>query len=427
MEEFHLSKVPPRSITDLIEFVRRNSPFYASFWGDIYPKSLEDLPIVDHALFWDQNTCLESQVVTSRQKDGIIFTTGGTTANPKVSFYSRDELHSVVITLAECLRRCGVIPGDRVANLFYTGDLYGSFLLYILSIHHLPTGAIQLPIAGHIPVASMAQHITTCAATVLLGTVTTLSQLASHLATPLPTIRLLLFSGEACYPDQVPALTTAFPNATLHSLVYGAMDIGVVGLPPEKNPTPNDLRVHEVNAPEVKVEIINPSGQPTTTPDEPGRLVVTHATRRLMPIVRYPSGDRAEWVDYSRGLFRILGRDRTAIRLGPVSIDFVDLRKVIVEVMGERVVGAVQAVIEREEGRDRLTVVVGGGDIPETEGERLELEGGIAEGLGRARPMWREHVERELVGPLKVRFGGLVPVSGRSGKCVEVVDLRGTT
>ncbi|KAK7967204.1 uncharacterized protein PG986_001481 [Apiospora aurea] len=130
----------------------------------------------------------------------------GTTAHPKVSFYSHSELESVSRQLAEGLTRCGVRAGDLVANLFYAGDLYGSFLLHILSVYHLPPGgAIQLPIAGHLSLESMEAHIVEFEASGVLATVTTMSKLAERILSAgktHPYVRLLLFSGEAFYADQ---------------------------------------------------------------------------------------------------------------------------------------------------------------------------------------------------------------------------------
>ncbi|KAF6827215.1 amp-dependent synthetase ligase [Colletotrichum musicola] len=426
--------VAHRDLAELLEFVRLNSPYYAKFWAsscsDGEAVSLESLPLVDHESFWEANTCLNSKVVTSKQKDGIIFKTGGTTNRPKVSFYDQQELHGISTQLAESLSRCGVGEGDVVANLFYAGDLYGSFLLHILSVYHVPGGAVQLPVAGHVGLDSMEHHLAEFAATVVLATVTTMSQLAERAlaaGSTYPHVRLLLFSGEAFYDDQAGLLRAAFPNAEVRSVVYGSMDSGVIGLPPRREHYAGDPRLHQVNSPNVVVEIVGEDGKVVTTPGEPGSLVVTNVERRLMPIVRYPSGDRAAWVDPALGLFRVLDRDRTAIRLGPVSIDFVDLRRIVATVLGERPVGKIQAVVSRRDRKDLLTL----GIVykPATEEEGSQLLKGLREELGTVRPMFREHVEKDLVNELDVNFVKMqeLVVNPRSGKVAEVQDIRSTT
>ncbi|KKY35731.1 putative amp-dependent synthetase ligase [Diaporthe ampelina] len=360
-----------------LDFVRVKSPFYREFWDTISSapnpgKTLETYPLTDHAAYWQANTCLNSSVVTSEQQDGIIFKTGGTTAKPKVSFYNHAELEGVSKALATSLVRCGVRQGDKVINLFYAGDMYGSFLVHILSVFYLPiherVGAVQLPVAGHVTTESMVTHILEFEGTVVLSTVTTMVKMAELMASAgrhgrntAESVRLLLFSGEALYSDQVGIMKRAFPNAELRSLVY-------------------------------------------------------------------PSGDRAEWVDYESGLFRVLGRDQTAIRLGPVSIDFTHLREAVYSALGpERHVSGVQAVVGRQDAKDLLTVLVA--FQPACGAEETELQLRVSEELGKARPMFKGHVDLGLVNPLRVLFvkAEELTVNERSGKSINVVDKRLTT
>lgn len=337
--------------------------------------------------------------------------------------------------------------GDKVVNLFYAGDMYGSFLLHILSVFYLPiherVGAIQLPVAGHVTTESMVTHIIEFEGTVVLSTVTTMVKMAELLAGAgwhgkhtADSVRLLLFSGEALYNDQVGIIKRAFPNAELRSLVYGTMDCGVIGLPPqpeakERFPIADGLRdprVHQVNRPGMIVEIIKEDGTATTDSCTPGSLVVTNLERRLMPVVRYPSGDRAEWIDSDSGLFRVLGRDQTAIRLGPVSIDFTHLREAVSSALGtERHVSGIQAVVGRQDAKDLLTVLIA--FQPGSQSEEAKLQMRVAEELGKARPMFKGHVELGLVNPLRVAFvkAEELTVNERSGKSINVVDKRLTT
>ncbi|KAK7716246.1 putative NRPS-like protein biosynthetic cluster [Diaporthe eres] len=451
------------TVETFVEFVKGNSPFYKEFWNTVPSASasgntLERLPLTDHAAYWQANTCLNSNVVTSEQQDGIIFKTGGnqarpsyiaagTTAKPKVSFYSHAELEGVSKSLATSLVRCGVRQGDKVINLFYAGDMYGSFLLHVLSVFYLPiherVGAVQLPVAGHVTTESMVTHILEFEGTVVLSTVTTMVKMAELLAgvgwhgrNTADSVRLLLFSGEALYNDQVGTIKRAFPNAELRSLVYGTMDCGVIGLPPhpeakERFPVADcikDPRVHQVNRPGMIVDIVREDGTVTTEAGTPGSLVVTNLERRLMPVVRYPSGDRAEWIDYETGLFRVLGRDQTAIRLGPVSIDFTHLREAVSSALGPDChVSGIQAVVGRQDAKDLLTVLIA--FQPTSEAEEAELKLRVAEELGKARPMFKGHVELGLVNPLRVTFvkAEELTVNERSGKSINVVDKRLTT
>ncbi|TLS22521.1 uncharacterized protein PpBr36_09866 [Pyricularia pennisetigena] len=467
-------------LREVIEYVRQNSPFYAEQWRDVVlpqeanndDELLQALPLTEHKAYWEANTYRDSRVLTAHQGDGIIFKTGGTTGSPKVAFYTKQELEDLGYMLATCLTRCGVVYGDRIANLFYAGDLYGSFLLHIYSVHFLSGGAIQVPIAGHVGIPTMVEHITGLQTTVLLGTVTTMCKIADYLletdgsgrpvrreAAEIAAkhVRLLLFSGEALYPDQIGVLAAAFPVARIRSVVYGSMDSGIVGLAPPPLPdTPppepaakeapsvagqdnkrtavmlqdaTDQRVHKVNSEwGVIVQIITEDGRATTTPGEEGSIVVTNTGRRLMPAIRYPSGDRGAWVDHNQGLFRVLGRDRTAVRIGPVSVDFVHLRDLVGAVMGPgRPVAALQLKVGRRDAKDQLTVLVA--YRPGSDEEGAVLKRNISVALDEARPMFKGHVEANLICPLEVEFvdSSEIVMSERSGKIVDVIDIRATS
>lgn len=79
-----LSDPADLALSEFVHYVRQNSPFYREFWKDVpeTAEHLEDFPIVDHTAFWEANSCLDSKVVTTEQKDGIIFKTGGTCRRP---------------------------------------------------------------------------------------------------------------------------------------------------------------------------------------------------------------------------------------------------------------------------------------------------------------------------------------------------------
>lgn len=308
-----------------------------------------------------------------------------------------------------------MVSGHRVANLFYAGDLYGSFLLHILSVYEAGHG-IQIPIAGHVDTASMLHHITHLQTQVVLSTVTTLSRLASMLREQnktLPFVEKLLFSGEALYEDQIPLLREAFPNASLRSLIYGTMDCGVVGYPTKAE----DTSTHQL-LPRMILEIVTDDGV-TTKPGVPGEMVITNLSRRLMPIVRYSVGDRGEWVDHDKGLFRLMGRQSKSVRLGPVSFDMAHMKQCIKSVIGQY--EGVQAVLRRFESKDQLVLrIAARGDREQDAGAR------IVEEMERERPMLKEHVEKTLIAPVVVEFVAYtdLAINHRSGKAREIVDER---
>ncbi|MFI6054303.1 phenylacetate--CoA ligase family protein [Streptomyces violascens] len=422
--------MPVHQVSDLIRFARDHSPFYADLYADLPPQvdRITDLPVVDQSEFWTANTLHDNRVLTAPLGEAVVFKTGGTTGAPKFSCYTREEWQEFVTAFGAGLVDAGLRPGHRVADLFYAGELYASFLFVLDSLAHAPVANVRLPIGGGAPLESTVPTLDDFAAQVVAGTPTTLCRLAEHLVSlgrQLPAVELLFFGGEALFDDQRRLLAAAFPNAEPRSLGYASVDGGLLGRPV---PGP-DPRTHRAFAPHTVVEILDEStGEPIRETGRAGRVVVTQLFRRLMPVIRYPAGDRAEWTDVEGGVFRILGRAEEGVRVGPVSLYAQDAQAAVAAADTEGRVMGMQLVVRRWEGRDGLVLRLAtapGDDDP----AGLEvLAKAVVTELDDARPLYPDSVDAGFVHPLRVewaRHRDLV-VNPRSGKLVRVIDERPT-
>lgn len=155
----------------------------------------------------------------------------------------------------------------------------------------------------------------------------------------------------------------------------------------------------------------------------PGDLVVTDLRRRLMPVLRYPVGDRAEWVDASRTTFRLLGRGEAGVRIGHVTLYPGDVRHVLAGVDTDGEVTDHQLVVRHHDGRDGLILRAA---VADPEADHSALAGRFVAALDVARPNHAEAVAAGDAHPARVewvRHSGLA-VNPRSGKLVRVVDER---
>ncbi|MFJ3837992.1 phenylacetate--CoA ligase family protein [Streptomyces sp. NPDC090054] len=420
-------------LSDLIRFARHNSPFYRELYASLPPRveRLDDLPVIDQNDFWAANSLPESRVLTGPLSEATVYKTGGTTGSPKFSVYTRDEWRTFVTSFGQGLVDTGLRPGHRVADLFYAGELYASFLFVLDSLAHAPVDNVRLPIGGGAPLESTIPTLRDLSAQVLTGTPTTLCRLAEQVVAAgvrLDSVELLLFGGEALFDDQRRLLAAAFPGADARSVGYASVDAGLLG-----RPVPGaDARVHRAFTPYSIVEILDDStGEPVTEPGRPGRVVVTSLFRRLMPIIRYPAGDRAEWTGTGPGHFRILGRAEEGVRVGPVSLHTQDARAAVAAAdTGGRVVG-VQLVVRRWDGRDGLVLRLAtapGEASGEASGGRDALARAVVKELETARPLYPDSVRAGFVHPLSVEWARHrdLSVNPRSGKLVRVLDERPT-
>lgn len=417
--------MPVQPLAELIRFARHNSPFYRELYAHLpdHVAHHTDLPVVPQTDFWRANSPRDNRLLTAPLHEAVVFRSGGTTGSPKFSYYTRTEWREFTTAFGAGLVAAGLRPGHRVADLFYAGDLYASFSFILDSLHRSPVANVRLPIGGAVSWESTAATLEEFGVQVVAGTPTTLCSLAERLAAAgrtLPDVELLFFGGECLFGDQLPLLSAAFPNAEARSLGYASVDAGLLG---EAVPG-GDPRVHRAFTPHTVVEVLDDE---TTLPVDgdgvPGRLVITDLRRRLMPILRYPAGDRAEWVDRKAGVFRILGRAEEGVRVGPVSLYTQDVHDVVMAADVDGEVSGLQLVVRRRDGRDGLVLRLATG---EPDAAREPLGGALATAVLTQRPAYGEATAAGHVNPLTVewvRHRDLV-VNSRSGKLIRVVDER---
>jgi phenylacetate-CoA ligase len=416
--------VPAKSLQVLVDYARRNSPFYSDLYRDV-PEVVTDLtqlPLVAQEAFWEANTYPDNRVLTRPLTNGVVYKSGGTTGAPKFSPWSEEENRDAAIAFGTGLVRAGLLrPGHRVANLFMAGELYGGFLFTNDVLANASIETVRLPIGGTAPVEFVAAVFKEFGVNVTCGMSTTLVKLADLLierGETADSVESLLFAGEPLFDDVRSVLAQAFPKATIGSLGYAAIDGGPLG-----SPVPGGgVRVHQSLAPYSVVELIDEAtGEPITSPGVPGRLVGTNMSRTLMPLIRYPVGDRAEWTDPARMRFRLLGRSGDSIKVGPDVLRPGEIRAVVARVDGDGLVSGMQLVARRWDGKDGLVLRLAARERP-AEG----LSQAVVDAVYAASPPYPRAVERGVIHPITVEWvrPSELATNSRTGKLIEVVDER---
>ena len=414
--------MPAKSLQDLVDLARTRSPFYAEAYRDVPPvvSHITQLPIVDQAAFWAANTWPGNRLLTGPLTDAGVYKTGGTTGAPKFSPWTRTEHADSVTAFGAGMVRAGLKPGHRVANLFCAGELYGGFLYIEYALHHAPVENVRLPVANA-PNAYIADLIAGFGVDVLAGEPMKLASVAEHVIEHGPaagSVELVLFAGDILFDDLRPVLSRAFPKAAISSLGYASVDAGLVG-----GPVPgDDVRVHEAFPDRTLVELVDDvTGEPITAPGVAGRLVVTNLFRTLMPIIRYPTGDRGEWVDPARQRFRLVGRSQEGARVGTVAMPTEDVRAVLIAADPDRHITGMQMVQRRWDGRDGLILRLAYTGEPPT-----GMDDQLVAAVHAARPLYPAEVAAGAIHDLRiewVRRADLV-TNPRTGKLVQVIDER---
>lgn len=409
-----------------LRFVADHSPYYRGLWKDACAKAdipLSALPVTNLESYWQANTPNGNQVLTGPQLDGPVFKSGGTTGNPKFSFYSNEDWLSMCQVFGSAMRRGGLRPGERVANLFYGGQLYASFLFIGRAIEQAG-GGVQFPLSGSAPAAEIIKTLQEFQIETLASIPTMLLALLPDLAAAEPgSIRLkrFLYGGEAMYPDQIAALQRTLPGCAVQSVGIAGVDYGELGWS-EPGMEPG---VHRSFDESTVLELLDDEGRPIEEPGVAGELVITNVRRRLMPVIRYPVGDRGVWLDApgtpSRR-FRVLGRSNNSARFGPISLYAEDVHDALAKVPGLDIVNF-QLRVDHVDRRDRCTIRVAvrhPQSVPPGAGEAVLAH------LQRERPMIADQTGKGIIHPLAIEW--IAPhelvTNARTGKTLRVIDLR---
>ena len=314
-------------ISDLMGFARQHSPYYKNCLADVAEviNALSELPLLDPASFWlGSDNLAQWPVLTAPVEHGLVFKTGGSTGGGRLSVYSRAEWQRTVEDFGRSLGgQLG--SGDRVANLFFAGDLYASFLFIHDSLAHVSAGITEFPFTGEVDPPMLADAIAQHQVNVLAGVPAQLLTFASWLKQndrQLPAVDTLLYGGESLFASQRQLLKQVLPNARIASIGYASVDGGFIGA------SHRDCVDGEHRTPDghVLLEIVDEqTGAPIESCDQTGLLVLTNLHRRLMPLIRYPVGDLACWREppgTAQRKFALRGRSGTSqrVRVGVVSL-----------------------------------------------------------------------------------------------------------
>ncbi|VVN99780.1 Phenylacetate-coenzyme A ligase [Pseudomonas fluorescens] len=411
---------------ELINFARQHSPYYRKHFADVcqHVTSLTQLPLVNPVEYWSNSETLDHwPVLTAPVEQALVFKTGGSTSAGKLSVYTQDEWLRLVSEFGNSLSS-QFKSGDRVANLFFAGDLYASFLFIHDSLAHVRVDITEFPFTGDVDSAVLSEAILQHRINVLAGLPVHMLTFATWLSRreqTLPGVDTLLYGGESLFPSQRLLLNRAFPNARITSIGYASVDAGFIGSS-QRDCAEGEHRMHVHHA---MLEIIDEhTGEVIDACDRVGLLVLTNLHRRLMPLIRYPVGDRACWREpagSAQRKFALKGRSASSqrVRVGIVSLIPQEIAELIRRVACS---DDWQLVIEQARHKDVLRLKwVASAPSSELADINRHLESGLLE----LYPLITQLRVDQLL-DLHVECSALedLPRHPRSGKCLRVLDLR---
>ena len=417
------------SLEQVVGYAREHSPFYRDLYSAVPTEGwrLADLPVIDQTAYWDAHGQSTSRVMTSPlgAEGGYLYKSGGTTGQPKFTVYTKEEWREFTRVFGSGLAKNSLADGDRIANLFYAGELYTSFIFLNDSLQNSDANVLTLPIGGAAPFEFIVHTLQDYKVNVLLGVPTTLLHLAEYVRDQGITLSIdrCYYGGEAMYPDQRDLLAQIFPGVSVLTVGYASVDAGHIGY---GDPSCG-FNEHRTFGDSSIIEIVDDgTGLPIEEVGREGRVVVTNLTRLLMPVIRYPAGDRGVWVDEPGTpdrRFRLLGRSEEGARVGPMTLNYDDIHAILVDLHQAVEVTGFQLVVTHQDRRDLLTLRIAtrqGAAVPASVTETVRAA------VYQGRPMFTDLLSDGLVHPLAVEWieSDDLIVNPRTGKLRRIVDNR---
>lgn len=412
------------TLKEIIENAKTHSPYYRELYKGIDTLELSKLPVIDQTKFW------KAQVVTSNDPDGIVFKSGGSTGAPKYSYFTNLEWESFCKSFGLGMAEGILENGDRIGNLFYAGDLYASFLFIKDSLQSIPVENKKLtmfPIAGQTEHLQILKTLDEFKINTIVGVpsaILTLLEKYSFNKSKYPNLKIdkLLFGGEALYDDQRQALLGIFPDVQISSIGCASVDGGLIGYS-SKDCESGEHRVFDGAH---IIEIVDPdTNEVIHEKDRMGKILLTNLSRKLMPIIRYPAGDLAMWMEDENTpnrKFKLQGRSEEAARLGTLSVYFEDTREMVLKALSDCNGIQFQMLLKHFDHRDELTLRISGLDLTKIEKSKDR----VLDAFIKEKPGYQDLLTKGLIHSLKIKVVSQdeLEANSRTGKLKRIIDSR---
>jgi phenylacetate-CoA ligase len=324
-----LDSPPNPRLAELLGFAAERSPYYARRGAD--PRSLASFPVLSKlAVRSSLAEILTTEDAAAREAlaaellrpslpgdgnragelrfgDGIVIDqTTGTSGIP--ARFPKTNAERAELALAGFMQRRRfdpeLRPGAFVPLLHHRWDERFDFDIWSRDIEDVKR--LYRWLAGrrarwiHIPSILIARH---AAALEEAG-----------VAEPVPGLRYLEATGSRLSPEAVAAARRVFGAGVVNQ--YGTIEMWAIAYAEGTGPfTVNEAAVH--------VEIVDEDGGPIGDPCVEGDVVVTNLVLRLLPLIRYRTGDRGSWAEGPGGTRRlVLAAERD------VNMLFIDGRRI---------------------------------------------------------------------------------------------------
>lgn len=349
----------------------------------------------------------------------LTFRSGGSSGDPKFSYFTYDDYHSQMRLSGLGLLQAGLdVKTDKVMNLFYAGGLYGGFISFFTILESIR--AHQLPMAALNDQTEVAKSIVMHNANTLIGMpsyILSLFQTNSEILKEAKVVKKIFYGGEHLQSAQAQWLRTEFGVELIKSAAYGSVDAGPLGYQCRYQ----EGSRHHLHTDAHDFEIVEIDRD---LPAQEGRLLVTTRLRGNQKIERYDLGDLVRRVEGDCACGRkglvvdLLGRHGDVFRVGASFFNYAQFSRLLSEQFHYD--GEFQIVLKPRNSQNREEMIFC------LEDNHLKQREGLREALVNAHHDLQAAVKDERVLDFSIRIVSSKDFlrNASSGKLVHIIDER---
>jgi len=327
-------------LNHLIGYAREKSSFYRETLPDVQLKSLKDLsklPVLKQEQFRDKLPPYGDGILTAPLGSSISFGSGGTSGHPKFVYRTMEETRRNAKAMAKGLAVKMFQKGDVVANLFFAGNMWASFISVNMALEEI--GCHILPIGGHVGIENIMSYLKSFKVDAIISIPSILISIAEYVEkNGLKDIKIkkIAYGGEHLAPAAEEYLKRVLGTEIVGSATYAINDTGVVAFQCECC----SGSVHHVMEDLHIVEIVDPETFEPLPDGEAGNIILTNIDRKLMPVIRYDVGDRGRLLTHKCAcgrqarLLELLGRSDEVLIIGGDNISVDAVSQAVAKVQG---------------------------------------------------------------------------------------------
>ncbi|KAI1477732.1 hypothetical protein F4774DRAFT_427138 [Daldinia eschscholtzii] len=417
---------------EAIIFARKKSTYYKRLYRSIQEEEpdLVNVPIIYPTEYWKSTRDDLPGVMTGPFTNGKTFCTSGPNDKLEIVHLSKEE--EFKISRARSIIWEGILDPEklkRIANIASPHDIRIGFwdTLNISNGILAPKFGVQLFISNEKVPAKIAEEVERFQPSLLYGSLSDIFRISECLGernSTMPSVRAIVYLGRIVPKEINKSLNAAFPNARLYAPLYDKPQIGPLATPsPLTTGADRDVDpIYRACSYVSALEIVTDDGTVIKEPGVKGNIIITHLLRRLQPLIRFPIGDVAEWVDYDARIFRYCGKASTKVKIANTILDYSALNDIISSVMKTDISGRFQCVLRVQDDRQKLVLRLA---YPKPQ-EAGEIRHKIEKALWSTSSTWKSDRQADTILNLRLEWveDGQLICDGETGKLLEVVDER---